>query len=307
MAEAICRNVDKFEDDDPTEELEVLRVDKLEPDEDTPIADIDSAANQSFADEDLEEELRDANEKVTCLSSELRTRTDEMKSIQRELHDLQEFSAILAKEVDSGNVAISRVTDELISVRTQQNDARNQLSRREQEIAALLDKIAKKDAVIEEFTRQVGRLTSFEKGSISDSQQADDDDQSKLADAHEDAIRNGVHARANRLRMLVGKHDNRAIAYPILPGGISLGTSLENDVQLQDAFVSYEHARISETAAGCVLKDLGSSNGTWVNQRRTRWQVLQDGDLVDIGPLRFEFIDKPAEIEDKRPEDEADL
>ena len=306
MAKTMCRNVDKFEDDDQTEELEILRFDTLEPDEDSPGADTDSAANQSFADEEFEVELRDANEKVSCLSSELRTRTEEMKSIQRELDDLQEFSAFLAKEVDAGNDAISRVKDELVSVRTQQNDVSHQLRRREQEIAALHDKIAKKDAVIEEFTRQVGSVRSFEKGSIPDSQQADDDNQSEFGNACEDAIRHDGHARANRLRMLVGKHDNKAIAYPIPPGGISLGTSFENDVQLRDAFVSYQHARITETAAGCVLKDLGSSNGTWINQRRIKWQVLQDGDLIDIGPLRFEFIDKPAEIEDARSEDEAD-
>lgn len=306
MAETSRRNVGKFEDDDPTEELPILRGSKMESDEDSPVAETISSANQSFADEDLDVELRDAKERVSYLSSELRTRTEEMKSIQHELDELGKFSVFLAKEVGSGKDAISSLKDELISVRAQQNDDSNQLRRREKEIAALRDKIAKKEAVIEEFTRQVGRVSSSGKVDFSASQQVSDEDQPGVANAYGDAISQNGHARADRLRMLVGKHDNKAVAYPIPPGGISLGTSFENDVQLQDAFVSYRHARITETPAGCVLKDLGSSNGTWINQRRVKWQVLQDGDLVDLGPLRFEFIDRPVEVENERTEDEAD-
>jgi pSer/pThr/pTyr-binding forkhead associated (FHA) protein len=306
MADPSCRNVDIFEDDDPTEELQILPGGKLKPAEDSPAADTDSAANQSFANEGLEVELRDADKRVSSLSSELHKRAEEMKSLLRELDDLQEFSAFLVKEVDTGKDAISRVTDELVSVRSQQNDASQELQRREQEIAALQDKIARKDAVIDEFSRQVGSVTPHEKVALPDSQRANDDDQSELANGKGDAIRHDGHAPANRLRMLVGKYDDKAKACPILPGGISLGTGSENDVQLQDPFVSYRHARITETAAGCVLKDLGSSNGTWINQRRIQWQVLQDGDLIDIGPLRFEFVDRPAEIEDELDEGEAD-
>ena len=106
--------------------------------------------------------------------------------------------------------------------------------------------------------------------------------------------------------MLVARYDDKMSKHPILPGGISIGTSTENDLRLDDAFVSYRHARITETQAGCVLKDLGSSNGTWINQKRIKWQVLSDGDLVDIGPLRFEFIDKPVEIENTQTEDKDD-
>jgi pSer/pThr/pTyr-binding forkhead associated (FHA) protein len=291
--------VDKFEDDDPTEELQILREGDLEQAEDSPATESIAAANQPFAEEDLDVELCEANEKISYLSSELRTRTEKMESIQRELDDLQEFSAFLAKEVDSGKGAISSVTDELIAVRTQQNDVSEQLRRREEEIAALRNKIAKKNAVIEEFERQVGRACSSGTGEGAESQQVKDDDQPALADAL-------GQTQTNRMRMLVGKRDNKSIAYPIPPGGISLGTSIENDVQLQDAFVSYRHARITETPAGCVLKDLGSSNGTWINQRRIKWQVLRNGDLIDIGPLRFEFIDKPVEIRDEQTEEEAD-
>ena len=302
MTEASCRNMEDFDDDDPTEELKILRVGSSEPEEDSPVAENVSAANQPYEDEDLDDELGEAHEKIAYLSAELSTRTEKMQSIQRELDDLQEFSGFLAKEVNSGKDTISSVTDELITVRTQQNDLSEQLRRREKEIDALQNKIARKDAAIGEFAAQVGRANAVERDEPVDSQHDNDGDQFGNTSAH---------ASSGRVRMLVGKEANNAIAFPVLPGGITLGTGIDNDVQLQDAFVSYRHASITETGAGCVLKDLGSSNGTWVNQRRIKWQVLRDGDLIDIGPLRFEFVDKPVEVtetkaEDERAEDEAE-
>ena len=312
MAEMSCRNMEDIEDDDPTEELRILPGRMMESNEDTPVAgtisaaEAISAANQSFEDENLDVELRDANDKVSELSSELRSRTETMNSIQRELDRLKEFSSFLEEEVQSGKKVISDVTDELISVRTEQNDVSEQLMRREKQIARLRDKLAEKDAFINEFARQVDMASSSDGREHLRSHQVDSNTQADNADLRADALSKNGHSQLSRLRMLVARHGNKGTTYPILSGGISLGTSAENDVQLEDAFVSYRHASITETAAGCVLKDLGSSNGTWINQRRAKWQVLRDGDLIDIGPLRFEFIDKPVAPRDEQIEDGAE-
>jgi transcriptional regulator with PAS, ATPase and Fis domain len=53
---------------------------------------------------------------------------------------------------------------------------------------------------------------------------------------------------------------------------------------LDDGLISGRHARISRGAGGYDLEDLGSKNGTWVdNQRVTDKQRLQDGALLFIG------------------------
>ena len=312
MAEMSYRYVDKIEyvdeieDEDPTEELQILPGNILEPHADTQVAEPIDAANQAFENEHLDAELRDANDKVLELSSEIRSRSETMKSIQRELDRLRDFSEFLEQEVESGKEVISNVTDELISVRTRQNDASEQLRRREQQITVLQDKLAKKDAFIDEFAQQVETAVCTDREEQLDSQQVKGHFQAEHAEASEPAVRKNGHAQLNRLRMLVAMNANKIARYPILPGGITVGTSPENDVQLTDAFVSYRHAKITETAAGCVLKDLDSSNGTWINQRRVKWQVLRDGDLVDFGPSRFEFIDKSVEIEDAQIEDGVD-
>ena len=303
MAGTSHTDVDIIEDDDPTEELQILSGRLMDPDEESSVPETNMAANQPFEGVDLDTELRDANDKISYLSSELRSRTETMQSIQRELDNLRGFSDFLAKEVESGKDVISSVTDELVSVRTQQNDVSEQLRRRNQQITALRDKIARKDALIDEFARQVDTASAIDERACPDPQRVNG---SQQAEAERHPVYHNDHAQPDRLRMIVARHDHRSLRYPIPPGGLSIGTSSDNDVQLQAAFVSYRHASITETAAGCVLKDLGSSNGTWVNQRRVKWQVLRDGDLFDIGPLRFEFVDRPAEIEDEQTMDGTD-
>jgi S1-C subfamily serine protease len=63
-----------------------------------------------------------------------------------------------------------------------------------------------------------------------------------------------------------------------------------------DDLVSRQHARLHEGTGGAwVLRDLGSSNGTWVKarggerQRITGDYTLNDGDEVEIGNTRFVF------------------
>jgi hypothetical protein len=305
MADMNDTSAEEIEDDDPTEELELLPECMTEPDEDSQTADPICAANHAFENEHLDAELREASDRVSELSSELRSRTETMTSIHRELDRLRDFSEVLEKEVESGKGAISDVTDELVSVRTQRNDVSEQLRRQEQQNTVLRDKLAEKDAFIEEVARRVDIADFSGKQDHLDSQQVNGDLQTDHAGATEHAACQNGKAQLNPLRMLVARHDKKMTMYPVLAGGISVGTSPENDVQLEDAFVSYRHARITETSAGCLLKDLDSSNGTWINQRRIRWQVLRDGDLIDFGPLRFEFIDKPVEIENAQIEEDA--
>jgi sigma-54 dependent transcriptional regulator, acetoin dehydrogenase operon transcriptional activator AcoR len=61
----------------------------------------------------------------------------------------------------------------------------------------------------------------------------------------------------------------------------------KDDVQvavLEDALVSGQHARIARGAAGYDIEDLGSKNGTWVDNARIAGKVrLRDGGLIFVG------------------------
>ena len=58
---------------------------------------------------------------------------------------------------------------------------------------------------------------------------------------------------------------------------------------LTDAFVSKQHAEILETDRGYAVRDLNSTNGTFLNNIPVKQQALVDGDVVRIGGISMTF------------------
>ena len=69
-----------------------------------------------------------------------------------------------------------------------------------------------------------------------------------------------------------------------------IGRSSKCDVQLDQESVSRNHARISRERNGYVIRDLGSTNGTYVNDELVDEVALRDGDQLKIGRTIFKFI-----------------
>jgi len=78
-------------------------------------------------------------------------------------------------------------------------------------------------------------------------------------------------------------------------GLVRVGRAPRNDVLLNDPEVSKFHAEIRVGEDGIVFKDLGSSNGSFVNGAPVTEQALQPGDTVEIGNCRFRFEKGVAE------------
>ncbi len=67
---------------------------------------------------------------------------------------------------------------------------------------------------------------------------------------------------------------------------------MEDQVVLEDAAVSRQHASFQVFDNGAVVRDLGSTNGTYVNDVRIdKPHFLVQGDRIDIGPFRVVFQD----------------
>ena len=74
----------------------------------------------------------------------------------------------------------------------------------------------------------------------------------------------------------------------------SLGADPANDLVLTDQFISAQHARFRWDGAQWQLRDLGSTNGTFVNQRRLTPQQEQPvplGATVMLGDMTFELTE----------------
>jgi signal transduction histidine kinase len=64
---------------------------------------------------------------------------------------------------------------------------------------------------------------------------------------------------------------------------VRMGRERFNDITIDDESSSRAHAEIRRHREGLRLKDLGSTNGTYVNSRRVTEVALKDGDRISIG------------------------
>lgn len=69
----------------------------------------------------------------------------------------------------------------------------------------------------------------------------------------------------------------------------TLGRHPANSLRLVDREVSKEHAVIEQNGRDYILRDLNSSNGTFVNGRRVKEMRLKDGDEITLGGSKFTF------------------
>ena len=95
-----------------------------------------------------------------------------------------------------------------------------------------------------------------------------------------------------------------------------IGRGDDADVRVPVSKISRSHCVFIKTPEGDIaVEDLGSSNGTWVNQERVESQPLAAGDLVCIGGMVFvvrvngdpEEIEAALLYEDGLPDEEEDM
>ncbi len=77
----------------------------------------------------------------------------------------------------------------------------------------------------------------------------------------------------------------------------SLGRHPNNSIQLLDKIVSKEHCIIELRGTQFILRDLGSLNGTFINNERVRGEApLKHGDEIALGSTRGRFDDTPSPV-----------
>jgi hypothetical protein len=69
----------------------------------------------------------------------------------------------------------------------------------------------------------------------------------------------------------------------------SIGTDAKSTVVLNDKFMSSKHAEIKAENGVWVLKDAGSTNGTYVNNKRIDRHELVDNDFIKFGSALLKF------------------
>ena len=93
-------------------------------------------------------------------------------------------------------------------------------------------------------------------------------------------------------RILLANAGHTVSEHELYPGRLIIGRTPANDVQIDSRFVSRHHCQILTTAQSCVIEDLNSTNGIYVQSKRVRYHNLNDGDVVSIGQHELLYIDE---------------
>jgi sigma-B regulation protein RsbU (phosphoserine phosphatase) len=92
--------------------------------------------------------------------------------------------------------------------------------------------------------------------------------------------------------------------FPLLGDRFTIGRSRENDVCLPDQWLSRKHAEVCHESDGYYLRDLGSKNGTLLNETPVEASKrLQEGDVIRLGDHILVYSESRSP--DKDEEEEA--
>ena len=78
--------------------------------------------------------------------------------------------------------------------------------------------------------------------------------------------------------------------YNIPDGTFFIGRDEASDINIDEEEISRKHCRVTSRKNQILLADLGSTNGTYVNDEIIDERLLADGDLVKVGRAVFKFL-----------------
>ena len=93
--------------------------------------------------------------------------------------------------------------------------------------------------------------------------------------------------------------DGKAQAVPLTHTRTLIGRLDDCQVRIRSGKISRHHCEIINDGSSLALKDLGSSNGTYLNQERVEESELAAGDLIAVGSMVFlvQIAGQPDEFE----------
>ncbi len=104
---------------------------------------------------------------------------------------------------------------------------------------------------------------------------------------------NGTEDGRTRVRMALPKFMLRGVSGTTfgrnfaLSGSMTIGRQADCDIPIQAEEISRHHARLQVTAEGVMVEDLGSANGTWINDKRVHTGMLRPGEELRLDTVRF--------------------
>ena len=93
-------------------------------------------------------------------------------------------------------------------------------------------------------------------------------------------------------KLLINPNTDEALEIQLKPGSNYLGRSNANDFRLEDPSVSGSHCEIVVDGGSVLVKDLGSTNGTYINRAPVKEGSLHSGEILALGCFEMVFEDE---------------
>jgi len=93
-------------------------------------------------------------------------------------------------------------------------------------------------------------------------------------------------------RILLASEGKTVGERELKPGRLVIGRTSDNDLQIDSKFISRHHCQIVTQQDSCLIEDLNSTNGIFVQSKRVRRHNLNDGDVVQVGQHEIMYIDE---------------
>ncbi len=99
------------------------------------------------------------------------------------------------------------------------------------------------------------------------------------------------------MRLTVYFPEDSPTTHEFVGHSLTVGRLSDNEVQLEEGSVSSRHAEIVVQDGAVILRDLGSTNGTFLNgEQMVSEQELKEGDEIYFGSVRSVFMEPAAAV-----------
>ncbi len=235
--------------------------------------------------QERDELQRDLDEQIRALRFDLEEAQDtivEHESINEQLtSELIEQRAFkqaleerLAKVEAKYSVAHEELEQRTEELTKQIEDFESKIQNKDNAISALLSELANKSRSID---------------SIDEIEHVIHEIDDRMSERIDDRV---VTDRDRPTRLLIGNIDGQELRFPLFKDRLTIGRTVQNDIQLRAQYISRRHAVVLTDEEGTKIVDWGSKNGVYVNNARVSEQLLKNGDKVTIGTADFIYEER---------------
>jgi chromosome segregation ATPase len=241
----------------------------------------DLVTEKSKLEQDLANELQQIRLELGEAQANIEDRDSINQQLTADLVDTREVSMNLETRLSSieedNKTAIAKLRRKLKKAERLNEELEHKLSNKDNVISSLMNELTNRSEAVESINEIEDIIHDLDNRM---SERIDDKSESE---------------RERITRLLVGYVDGQKLRFPLFKDRLTIGRTIENDIQLKAPYISRRHAVIVTDEDGTRIVDWGSKNGVFVNTDRIREQILHNGDVVTIGTADFKFEERPKQ------------